>query len=190
MKQERHRKNIDLRLQLASPSIPPTVSSMSTSKYKLVFFCPTTHTRVVLEHIFDAFPDSVGRVGNYSSVAYVSSIGMGQFVPGPGANPVIGEVGELEYVEENRVEMPVTGAETVAAVVRELKTVRITLNQRPVRDVLLFFIFLNLGTPLRRGRVRCVQARSDMTNATNSPGSWVILKSYRGGGLQVLARRT
>jgi hypothetical protein len=45
-----------------------------------------------------------GRIGEYERAAW-SSIGVGTFRPLAGANPTVGQVGEIERVEESRVEM-------------------------------------------------------------------------------------
>lgn len=50
----------------------------------------------------------------------------GQFKPGPGTQPAIGTLGELEYVEEDRVEVVVNDKgdrEEVKRVIKELKAV-------------------------------------------------------------------
>jgi hypothetical protein len=50
----------------------------------------------------------------------------GQFKPGPGTQPAIGTLGELEYVEEDRVEVVVNdkgGRDEVKNAIRELKAV-------------------------------------------------------------------
>ncbi|KAJ7066638.1 GTP cyclohydrolase 1 type 2/Nif3 [Mycena amicta] len=94
--------------------------SLLTTRYKLVFFVPTTKTRAVLDHLFAKFPDNVGKIGNYEKVAFLSR-GTGQFQPSLGANPAIGTVGEMESVEEDRVEVVVR--DQVNEVVQELKKV-------------------------------------------------------------------
>lgn len=45
-----------------------------------------------------------GKVGNYSFCSF-SVRGTGRFLPGDGAHPAIGEVGKLEEVEEERIEV-------------------------------------------------------------------------------------
>lgn len=45
-----------------------------------------------------------GKVGNYSFCSF-SVRGVGRFLPGEGAHPAIGEVGKLEEVEEERIEV-------------------------------------------------------------------------------------
>jgi hypothetical protein len=50
----------------------------------------------------------------------------GQFKPGPGTHPAIGTLGELEYVEDDRVEVVVNdkgGRDEVKNAIRELKAV-------------------------------------------------------------------
>lgn len=67
----------------------------------LVFYVPVADTDGVLAALFDV---GAGHVGNYDSCAFVVA-GMGQFRPLPGAHPTIGEVGAVEKVAENRVEL-------------------------------------------------------------------------------------
>ncbi len=45
-----------------------------------------------------------GKIGNYSFCSF-SVRGIGRFLPGEGAHPAIGEVGKLEEVEEERIEV-------------------------------------------------------------------------------------
>ena len=45
-----------------------------------------------------------GKVGNYIYCSF-SSKGIGRFMPQKGANPAIGQVGSLEQVEEERIEV-------------------------------------------------------------------------------------
>ncbi|MDE1919802.1 MAG: hypothetical protein KGH56_03905 [Patescibacteria group bacterium] len=45
-----------------------------------------------------------GKVGNYSFCSF-SMRGVGRFLPDEGAHPAIGEVGRLEEVEEERIEV-------------------------------------------------------------------------------------
>ena len=55
-----------------------------------------------------------GRLGKYDSCAYVSA-GQGRFRPLPGATPHIGEIGLLEKVPEQRIEMVVESRNANAA---------------------------------------------------------------------------
>jgi len=58
-----------------------------------------------------------GELGDYSRCAWTAS-GVGTFLPGAGARPAIGEVGEVTRVDETRIEMVLSRgrrAEVVAA---------------------------------------------------------------------------
>lgn len=83
----------------------------------LVFYVPVEDTDDVLAALFDV---GAGQVGDYDSCAFVAA-GTGQFRPLPGANPTIGEVGVVEKVAENRVELIFRRSlrETVVARLRE-----------------------------------------------------------------------
>ncbi|MEO6998838.1 MAG: hypothetical protein ABI112_12210 [Terracoccus sp.] len=67
----------------------------------LVFYVPVGDTDRVLTAVLAA---GGGAIGNYRDCAWVTS-GTGQFRPLPGADPVLGRVGELGHVLENRVEL-------------------------------------------------------------------------------------
>ncbi len=69
--------------------------------YKLVFFVPVTHVEQVKQAVFDA---GAGRIGNYDRCSW-QVLGEGQFRPLEGANPFLGQPGEVEKVAEYRVEM-------------------------------------------------------------------------------------
>ena len=67
---------------------------------KIVTFVPLTHADVVRDAIGKA---GGGKIGNYTFCSF-SSIGTGRFKAGQGAHPAIGSVGEIESVEEERIE--------------------------------------------------------------------------------------
>lgn len=60
-----------------------------------------------------------GRVGNYTHCSF-SVKGVGRFMPIGGANPAIGEVGKLETVVEERIEISCNN-DTVSAVVQAIR---------------------------------------------------------------------
>ena len=70
-------------------------------KVKIIVFVPKTHTDVVRQAMGDA---GAGKIGNYSYCSY-SSDGVGRYKPLNGAKPFIGEVGRLEEVIEERIEV-------------------------------------------------------------------------------------
>ncbi|TFK44995.1 GTP cyclohydrolase 1 type 2/Nif3 [Crucibulum laeve] len=98
---------------------------MSLSRFKLVFFSPHNSTRSILDHLFKKFPQELGKIGQYEQCAFITR-GTGQFKPVLGANPTIGSVGELEHVEEDRVELVIDDKgnnEEVKNAIQELKNV-------------------------------------------------------------------
>lgn len=83
---------------------------------KLVVFVPTTD----VERLVDALAAAgAGGVGDYTR-CYWATAGTGSFVPQPGADPAVGEVGQQAQVDEHRVEMLVP-TERVAEAVRALR---------------------------------------------------------------------
>ena len=67
---------------------------------KLIYYVPESHLESTKQAIFAA---GAGGIGNYEHCAW-QVLGTGQFKPIKGADPFIGEVGELEQVAEWRVE--------------------------------------------------------------------------------------
>ena len=67
---------------------------------KIVVFVPKNHAEIVRQAIGDA---GAGRIGLYSHCSY-SVDGIGRYMPLPGAQPAIGDVGKHEEVEEERIE--------------------------------------------------------------------------------------
>ncbi|MBI2409609.1 NGG1p interacting factor NIF3 [Candidatus Kaiserbacteria bacterium] len=71
------------------------------SQHKIVVYVPLTNTDSVREAIGTA---GGGKLGKYSFCSF-STRGIGRFKPEEGAHPHIGTVGELEQVEEERIEV-------------------------------------------------------------------------------------
>ena len=95
------------------------------SRFKLVFYAPVKDTSRILTHLFAKHPQTIGKIGQYESCAFVCP-GTGQFRPGLEAHPTIGKPGELEFVEENRIEVVVIdkgGNEEIREAIHELKAV-------------------------------------------------------------------
>ncbi len=84
--------------------------------YKLAFFVPASHVDVVKEAVFAA---GGGRIGDYDHCAW-QTLGQGQFRPLDGSQPFIGQAGEVEVVEEWKVEL-VVADDLIAQVVAALK---------------------------------------------------------------------
>lgn len=83
---------------------------------KLIYYVPDSHLESTKQAIFSA---GAGSIGNYEHCAWQVK-GMGQFKPVKGADPYIGELGELEQVDEWRVETIVI-EENAKAVAKALK---------------------------------------------------------------------
>lgn len=81
---------------------------------KIVTFVPEADADKLLDALAAA---GAGELGDYSRCAWTAS-GVGTFLPGAGARPAIGEVGEVTRVDETRIEMVLSRrrrAEVVAA---------------------------------------------------------------------------
>ena len=79
----------------------PLRAGAEPSTDKIVVFVPPEHEAAVIAAMAAA---GAGVMGEYTQAAF-SSPGTGQFRPGPGAHPFIGDVGRVERVAETRVEM-------------------------------------------------------------------------------------
>ena len=74
---------------------------MPSITIKLVVTVPLTHADIVRDSMGKA---GAGRLGNYSYCS-ISSRVTGRFKPEEGATPHIGEIAQLETVEEERIEV-------------------------------------------------------------------------------------
>lgn len=83
---------------------------------KLIYYVPESHLESTKQAIFSA---GAGGIGNYEHCAWQVK-GIGQFKPVKGADPYIGELGELEQVDEWRIETIVI-EENAKAVAKALK---------------------------------------------------------------------
>ena len=97
--------------------------------YKLVVFVPRDNANALMAAMADA---GAGEMGNYRECAFYSE-GTGQFRPLSGANPAVGSIGNLETVEETRLEVLCT-KENLPAVVASMK--RAHPYEQPAYDIL------------------------------------------------------
>ncbi|WP_373001790.1 NGG1p interacting factor NIF3 [Marinobacter sp.] len=72
--------------------------------YKMCYFVPETHVEQTKKALFDA---GAGRIGDYDSCAW-QCLGRGQFRPLQGSDPFLGKAGEIEVVDEYKVELVCT----------------------------------------------------------------------------------
>ncbi|KAE9988184.1 hypothetical protein EG328_000140 [Venturia inaequalis] len=92
---------------------------MSLQKYKLVFFVPLPSLNSCKAAIFAVGAGRYPGPGNYTEACF-QSLGTGQFRPGSTARPNIGTPGELERVEEMKVETICVGRDVVKRAVEAL----------------------------------------------------------------------
>jgi hypothetical protein len=89
---------------------------MNSQIYRIEFYVPDSHLEAVKNALFQA---GAGRVGDYDSCAW-QTLGTGQFRPGTESSPFIGTVGQIETVEEYKVEL-VCREECLAAAITAMK---------------------------------------------------------------------
>lgn len=82
----------------------------------LSFYVPATHLDSVKAAVFAA---GGGRIGNYESCCFEIR-GVGQFKPMSGSQPFVGQMGQVEVVDEVKVEM-VCAEENSEKVIEALK---------------------------------------------------------------------
>lgn len=97
-------------------SLEPLQASAPEPLDKVVTFVPRDRADAVVDALSAA---GAGAIGDYSRCAYLVD-GTGTFLPGPGASPTIGAVGERARVAETRIEM-VLPRDRRYAVVRALR---------------------------------------------------------------------
>ena len=107
---------------------------MKSDNVKIVVTVPETHTNLVREAMGKA---GAGVIGNYTFCTF-SSKGVGRFRPEQGANPHIGEVGRIEEVVEERIEMTCS-REKLSDVIKAIKDVHpyeeVALDIYPLENI-------------------------------------------------------
>ncbi len=83
---------------------PKILNPKAATNYKLVVFVPQTHADLVRDALAKA---GGGMIGAYDSCSFTTS-GEGRFRPDETATPFLGKAGELEVVEEVRIELIVS----------------------------------------------------------------------------------
>jgi dinuclear metal center YbgI/SA1388 family protein len=97
---------------LGLTELRPLEAQVDAASVKLVVFVPLTHAERVVAALADA---GAGTIGGYDRCAWTTT-GVGTFRPLAGSTPVLGRVGEVETVEEARVEMTVLPSRAAAAI--------------------------------------------------------------------------
>ncbi len=106
---------------------------MESQNVKIVVYVPEASASAVRETIGRA---GGGKIGNYTFCSF-SSKGVGRFKPGDGANPAIGEVGKLESVAEERIEVTCSRSlvtEIVAAIKQVHPYEEVALDIYPLEE--------------------------------------------------------
>lgn len=104
--------------------------------YKVIVFVPRESKESLKQAMFNA---GGGRIGNYDSCCFETE-GTGQFRPLEDSNPAIGAQGQIEYVEEVRIEMVVSD-ENITNVLRAMK------DSHPYEEV-AYDVFKHVEIPL------------------------------------------
>lgn len=113
--QARNRLGVPPFIKMAST----TLSSSDQTPYQLQFYVPKANTAEVLAAIHKTGA-GIYPGGIYGECAFITS-GTGTFRPSEGAKPVIGKVGDVEKVEENKVEVMCFGRHIMQDAVKALK---------------------------------------------------------------------
>jgi dinuclear metal center YbgI/SA1388 family protein len=119
------------------------VPTFDTKLKKLVVFVPESHGDVVREALGRA---GAGFIGNYSHCSFSGS-GTGRFMPGTDTHPYIGKAGQLEAVDEVRIE-------TIVPEALVKKAVSAMIKVHPYEEVAYdLFPLDNKGEVLGLGRI-------------------------------------
>lgn len=102
---------------LGLADVRPFGADDGAAHLKVVTFVPQAHVAGLIDALAGA---GAGTIGEYASCAFTVP-GHGTFEPGPGTDPHVGEVGLLNRVEEQRVEMilPLSRRESVVRALLE-----------------------------------------------------------------------
>lgn len=96
-----------------------STTNKDTTPYQLQFYVPKPNTTAVLSAVHKTGAGTYPG-GIYGECAFITS-GTGTFRPLAGANPAIGKVGDVEKVEEDKVEVMCLGRNCMLDAVKALK---------------------------------------------------------------------
>ena len=91
-----------LALALGLTDLEPIVPAPTRPRDKVTVFVPADAAAPVRAAMAEA---GAGRIGDYDFASFTSAPGEGRFRPLEGANPLVGSIGQLETVEEVRIEV-------------------------------------------------------------------------------------
>ena len=107
----------------------PIVATAEPSRFKIVTFVPSKQADVVRDAMVAA---GAGGQGDYRGCTF-NTPGVGTFEPLDGATPAVGKVGDMQWVEELRIEM-LCSAATLDAALDALR--RVHPYEEPAYDVI------------------------------------------------------
>ena len=99
-------------------NIQPLIPTKREEYSKLVIYTPATHSDSIRQVMSEA---GVGQIGNYSHCTFAST-GIGSFKPLDGSQPFLGNVNEVELVEEVKLEGVIPTA-LVGSAIAKIKSV-------------------------------------------------------------------
>lgn len=115
----------------------------SDTLYKFAVYVPESHAQTIMDVLGDM---GAGSIGNYSHCTF-STKGIGTFLPKQSANPFIGITGELERIDEIKIE-------TVVKEEYLLRTVSEVIKNHPYEEVAYdIFELINDGDIYGYGRI-------------------------------------
>jgi dinuclear metal center YbgI/SA1388 family protein len=140
--------------------------------YKLVVFVPVGHEDNVRDAVMEA---GAGWIGNYSHCSFMTR-GLGTYKPLAGSNPYYGRAGEMEQVEEIKLETIVP-----AAVLK--KAVAAMIDAHPYEEVAYDILPLaNRGAVNGHGRVGELAAPMSLKQFAGMVKTALGLSTIRLGG--------
>lgn len=91
---------------LGLQAVRPLTTQSGIERVKVVTFVPSSHLAAVIDA---STATGAGTIGSYTHCTF-SAPGVGTFRPGSGTQPHVGTPGQVESVEEQRLELVVDGA--------------------------------------------------------------------------------
>lgn len=155
--------------KLGLVNIEPLYPASREALFKLVVYVPTTHLEEVRAAICTA---GAGNIGKYADCTFRTR-GTGTFRPGQDTNPFIGQTGQLEEVDEFRLETIIYE--------RDIKQVLNSMHQaHPYEEVAYDLYHLeNEGRVFSPGRKGCLVEETSLQDYAFQVKDLLGLKSLR-----------
>ncbi|MFA1820433.1 Nif3-like dinuclear metal center hexameric protein [Virgibacillus oceani] len=145
------------------------VQTKKEKLYKVVIYVPESHRKDVMNAINNT---GAGHIGNYSHCTFQTK-GQGTFKPLEGTSPYIGKQGELEFVDEVKIE-------SIAEEGILNKVVKSMVDAHPYEEVAYdIFPMANEGQDYGLGRIGTLQKKINVKDLCNHMKEVLKLKSVR-----------